>query len=278
MADVNNSSNGGSPPQAGGAKLWIVAVLLGLLFVGLYNFNSCREARQREAETVYLVKAKVDLEPGTPLDERVVEPVPLPAGYRLEGHVRWDQIESELGAREVGRRVNRTNLLSWDDIAGAGEGGGPSLSQNIDTEWRTITLPVDPQETPWAYLRQNDRVDIHGALSVQGQGRSMQLIIEAVRVVGFDEVADNTGRNRRYRSIVIAVPKDQVPLLLEVKRRVVGPLQIAVRNPQDLALQFPYDRMNSRNGGRVVDSVAALLREPYVPPPGLTAFDEPPLP
>ncbi len=260
--------------QFGNRRLLAVAVGLGLLFVGLYMLQEALEARRISEGQTLIVRLRTDLEPEQALTAQNVEAVAMDAGLarNIPSLVRWDEIEDTLGSQRVQRRVLKNELLLWSHL-GKGELAGQLKSEEVESGWRQITLNVETEDAG-ALVSPGDRVDVLGALSLDGTPPRMQLIIEGVKVLAVGSVTDPDERRRDFRTLSVMVPRDVVPDLMEVvHRRVVGRVKVALRNPADYQLLYPYDTRSPQRGGRIADPVRTALTQP-APALGAPRFDD----
>jgi hypothetical protein len=122
-------------------------------------------------------------------------------------------------------------------------------------------------------LANGDRVDAYGVISIRGQPMKMERILEAVKVVGFDHLANPDPKVRQYRAISVELPDDSVATFLEIQRAVVGPFRLAVRNPKAVPMELTQVGRIVKN---IEDAVKAnRVSQPEPMAPGSIVTDGP---
>lgn len=247
-------------------KLLLVAVLLALAFVVLFNVQSCRDEARRRRERMGFALVLADLSPGQVLRKENVELVYLPGevGERVKGLLPWKDVFP--GQTVVKRFVAKNSLLRLMDT-GEVMGEHDALTSGMKRQWRTISLAVDNKGAAAGYIRRGSRVDLYGAIRVPGRPAETQLIIEYLEVMGVGGRVDAEATRRDFRSVDVQVPAGLVGGLLEVKRRVIGRMTLAVRRPDDSELMYPYDPGNPQMGGTIAKPVMDSLARPFASTP-----------
>lgn len=247
-------------------KLLIVAIIVGVVFVALYNVQRIREEAARRASRTFVVRVTTDLEPGQVLTEQNVQPVGLEMdSTSLKGLVMWEGeagLKNGLNVQQVRRRVEKNTVLQLADI-GQADALDRGPSEKIRPGWQAVTLQVETNDAPSAYIRRGDRVDVYGKVIMPGKPEQKRLIIEAVEVMAVGGQLDVTTK-QDFRSISVQVPNDVVPLLMEALDRVVGKLKLSVRPPDsyDRDIKYPYNPRNPKDGGTIAKPVLDSLSVP----------------
>jgi Flp pilus assembly protein CpaB len=248
-------------------RLLVIAVLLGVLFVVLFNIQSCREEALRQGNQKGFVLVQADLTPGQVLTADNVKRVNIPGdvGGQLKGLREWNEIV--LDQTRVTVFVAKNSLLRLADT-GPAEAEEDELVRQMKMGWDTVSLPVDSQHVASGWVHRGSRVDLFGAVRMPGSPTETQLIIESLEVMGADGRVDIDSK-RGFRSLDVQVPRDLAPKLLEVKRRVIGPMSVGVRRPDDTKMTYPYDPSAPQFGGTIAKPVADSLSKPFTEQPAV---------
>jgi Flp pilus assembly protein CpaB len=243
-------------------RLLIVAVLLGAAFVVLFNIQGCRDEALRQRNQIGFVLVQADLPAGQVLTAENVKRVNIPGdvGGQLKGLREWKDVVP--GQTRVTVFVAKNSLLRLSDT-GAVEAEQDELVRQMKMGWDTVSIPVDSQGVPAGYVRRGSRIDLYGAVRMPGKPTETQLIIESLEVMGADGRPDVETKRGGFRSLEVQAPRDLVAKLLEVKRRVAGPMSVTVRRPDDTRLKFPYDPSAPQLGGTIAKPVADSLAKPF---------------
>ena len=227
-------------------RLLAVAIVLAVAFVVLSYIQRTAEQRRRQRDQVSFVLVKRELSAGTALDAETVQEFPIPRlqGRLLKGLVRWDEIVP--GRTVVKQPVAKNDLLRLVDINPAA-GMKADVTEGLQSAWDIITLAVDAKGIPAGYIQRGSRVDVYGVLALPGKPPQTHLIIEYLEVMGADGRRRIDPRRGGFRTIDVQIRRELTPKMLEVARRVVGPMRVVVRRPDDNDFQYPYDPQDPAN-------------------------------
>ena len=244
-------------------KLLIVAGVLAVGFLVLFNVQRWYEKSQLRANQVALVLVTQDLSPSAVLrSENTRElSVPKEVAEQLKGVHTWGKDQTiVLGTTEVTRPVAKNSLLRLSDTSPLGsEGEDPSRATRRG--WRILPLQVDGDAVPAAYIRRGSRVDMYAVLPGSGKP-GLELVIEYLEVMGVDRQVEVDPQKGNFRNVIVQVPEDLAGKLLEVKRR-ARQITLVVRRGDDVDLKFPQDKARPEMGGTITPSVQDSLTKPY---------------
>jgi len=234
-------------PALQNKKLILVAVLLGVAVVVLYNIHISRIRRQVEGGKVKLLRVNRDIRAGEEVTAKDVDVVAVPENFadNLGAPIRAE--ERDVLPYVVNRSLQKDQYLLWSHITG-GDENRPSAA--ISDEKVAVALELDPKLSPGDILRVGDRVNVLGYLPAKGGGYETYRIIKGVKVhtiggVGRSE-ATGSGRasggsvgRRSYDSVTIELPPDESIKLYNVLSHVRGGrVWLELLNPGSL----PSDR------------------------------------
>ncbi len=246
-------------------RLLIIACLLAVVFIVLYNVQRWYENHQREASQVGLVLVTQELAPGALLRSDNVREILIPGDVAgdLKGFHTWGKDQRfVLNTTTVTRAVATNSLLRLADTSPvAAEEDDPSIY--CKKGWRILPLQVDSESVPAAYMRRGSRVDMYAVLSGTGKPAQMELVIEYLEVMGVDRQVEVDPQRGSFRNIIVQVPEDLVAKLLEVKRR-AQKITLVIRrlNERNVSLKYPYDRTDPNQGGTIAEPVRDEISRP----------------
>lgn len=197
-------------PVVHNQRLLIVAGVLGLIVVILYNVQMQAVRNSLQGPTVPVLRVTRDLQVGEVIKPEDLKQEELDSDVvaSLGNVVKANQWVKD-SQQTVNRPVKRNQFLLWADIVPSEDTNKPSrfVSQGM----QTYTLRLLPEGTPGNLIRLGDYVDVWGTFSV-GNNTGSYLILKAARVLaiggkGADE--RTTGARNTvepgYRTITIEV-------------------------------------------------------------------------
>jgi Flp pilus assembly protein CpaB len=235
-------TNTTTPPAPGGAKLMLVAIVLGIVAIVLTNIyiEMVRREVTEEGFVAYTLTRAVKRD--TPLNKKYVNAVSVPSKFK-DSFVRLGAI-NKLNFETVylvqrspfQRTVKEGELLTYAMFTGE---SGRNVDQHIRKGKRWIALPVNSVTVPGA-LRAGMFVDLEGTFPGQGALRTTLTVMERVEVMALGpqlaiQDADTTRRasTRRYRTLTIEVTPEEATDLSMIQRLLNGEFELHLRNPDD---------------------------------------------
>lgn len=242
-----------SAAQEGGInkKLLVIALISGLVAVGLFLAYDSAKEKQLTGDTVTVLKWTRDMNSGEEVSANDwVEVDVRRKEYNSKMLTKDDRQLVSPGAK-VNRKVSRDEYIHFSQLTGI-EREGPSA--NIRKGWLAVSLPVDPYYTPGGLLQVGDRADLIGLISVKGKPAKAYVLIQNLRVVAVGGRGENPDDRfgaspskdssaRVYRSFTVEVKPEVAVQLADLMPRIDGKLWLAVRNPTDKDAQFD-NRLN----------------------------------
>jgi Flp pilus assembly protein CpaB len=247
-------------------RLLMVAGALAVAFVVLFNVQGWYERHQRQANQVALVLVTSDLPAGAVLRSDNIKELFIASdeANQLKAYHHFGEgSRIVLGTTEVTRAVSKNSLLRLSDTSPvAADDDDPSRASRRG--WRILPLQVDNDSVPVAYVRRGSRVDMYAVLPGAGRPGQMELVIEYLEVMGVDRQVDVDPQRGSFRNVIVQVPEELVGKLLEVKRRAQR-LTLVIRQRDDLAFKYPYDRARPDMGGTIAEPIRDELTKPFMP-------------
>jgi len=252
-----------SPKAYQNTKLLLVAVVLGVLFVILFNFQRWREERKRLDNRVGFVLIKSSLRAGQRLTDENVTEVMFSGenAERLVGLRKYRDID--LGQTTLSHAVKANSLLRLEDT-GELTGEASELYGDLIRGWRQVSIVVDPKSVPGASVRFGSRVDLHGMFPTSsGSLTGSQLVLEYVKVLKVDGKENiDRGKGGSFSKMTIELPPDLVNPIKDVEVA-VKKFTVVARRPGDNSItngnEHPkYHR--ARPAGGVPMTVATLAK------------------
>lgn len=268
-----SQANPPHPSPLGGAKLVVVALLLGLAAV-ILNYFYVRGVREAESESsirIYVLTRS--LRAGDRIKERDVNAVSLP--YRFEqsfrdiGAVNESDWKGDIN-KQVQRPVKEGSILRREDFQ------PPTEARDLDIEitpnMRRVSLPVNSR-TISGMLRAGMWVDIEAPFQTGGALPTILPVLERVKViavgtqvVGEDDAAGRSRTPTSYHTITIEVTPQDATNLAMIERLAAGDFEIQIRNPGDTKyVKIPPPSGDSGINPAVMDLLRVRLGEPPAP-------------
>ncbi|MHC4563710.1 MAG: CpaB family protein [Planctomycetota bacterium] len=221
--------------------LLVVAVVLAIVVVIIYNLQLVRERKAAEGDMVSVLRYRRDLQAGEQITARDLEIASIETRYKkwLEDVVLSDE-QDYAETRTVERNVRMGEFVLQSHLGGA-EGERPA--HGITKGMVTRTVEIDSVTSPGTILAVHDRINLIGVFEVSNRRRTYRIIAD-VRVLavggrgptGTDLSGGETRTpraSRAYRSVTIEVSPDVSLLLNDVLTHIQGPIIAEVRNPGD---------------------------------------------
>ncbi len=205
-------------PDIQNKKLLVIAIVLALVVVVVYNLHVTSIRKSAVGEMVDLLVLTRDMQAGEQISAKDIKKIPMGQQVvkRLASYVTADEYNYVIGGALVNQPVVKEQILmAYHITPGALEGHkfSPGKVQ--------VALKLDPTLALGQILRVGNFVNVLATLSVDGGPPEAKRIIEGVRVVaiggvGRQEIAahrrsssSKTEGMRSFRSITIEVDKDQ---------------------------------------------------------------------
>jgi len=217
--------------------LLVVAAVLGLVVVVIYNIHIQDVRKAGRGKTVALLQYARDLEGGETLTRKDIELVRVPkeSAQPLGNVVDEDNKDYAVGSK-INQDVQKGQWVLWGHVTA----GRPRRPLQPKKGWVAVSVEVDPKTVPGELVWVGSRVNIVAMLPVRGQPPSAKRVIEAVRVlaVGGRTYTNESGSRKQrpatsYRAITIEVKKDVSLKLQNVLSHKSGNIRLELRNPDD---------------------------------------------
>lgn len=219
--------------------LLLLAVVLALVVVFLYNAHIRAIRSEREGNTVEVVQMAKDLPAGERITARHIKKAEIPRDTaEAYGKVwRWKDrdVLTEYGGKVIHRTMRKDEYLLYDYIDET-LGGRPS--QKLAEGMVGIAVEFDAEQSLGDMLAPGDTVNLKGVFPAPGGTYRTYRILSDVRVmnvggVGAADEADSSLRRAsggNYRRITIEVSPDVSLKLSNLLTHIVGRVQVEL-NP-----------------------------------------------
>jgi len=225
-------------PPIHNTRLLIIAIVLAVIVVTIYNLQLSRIRKAATEQTVKLLMFKTDLSPGRQIEARDVAAVSITeeAAKRLTNVVTAEK-EGYIVGNRVTREVRAGKWVQWDDVVNLDIKPPSSV---ITTKMVTYDLSVD--RVPGNLLRVGDHINVLGMISLPNAPLKAYRIIEDLKVLTIGgQGMDTSGAARpgsaeglrSYRTITVEVGKPTSLELANALSHVQGSVWIELRNPED---------------------------------------------
>jgi len=197
----------------GSKRPLIIAGVLALVVVVLYNIHVSRIRSAAEGDTTAVVRYTRALQAGRKLRARDVEVVEINRrlAKQLGPLVKGDE-KAELVGMALRFDVPAGGLALWGHLAGAGTNGDDRLALG---ETQASTIEVDPDTTPGELLQPGDRVNLVGLVQPPGKPLQAYTLLYAAPVLSVGGVSQEqleqrgyAGSRRRYSKITLRLRPD----------------------------------------------------------------------
>ena len=216
--------------------MFIFAAIFAVLAVLLAKTWVTKQAGPGVAEnvpTTLVVVAAMDIPYGQPIENVHLKLVPWPLKFAPFGHV--GNVEDVLG------KVALQKITTGDAVTTtkfADNLGGSRLAALLEPEKRAVTVRVNDVVGVAGFLLPDNRVDVL-AVKQQGRGDAMvRTVLEDIKVLAVDQdVSPDDGKPKVVRAVTLELTPVQAEELVKVAHE--GSIQLALRNPNDRAVQPP---------------------------------------
>jgi Flp pilus assembly protein CpaB len=228
-------------------KLLLVAAIMGLVVVVIYNLRINQVRKEERGQTIELLCYKHDMAAGDMLTEKDIETRLVETHYKnsFDDVVPSANRNSIVGFEGKGRTllttVKQAGWVRYSHIMDVDETEKPS--DRIGSKKRAVTLEVERRSVPGEVLRVGDRIDIMTMLSVGAKPRQAYRVVESVRVLAIggktinlkpsSKVQPGDEALRGYESVTVEMAPDESRKLYNVLSHKIGSVWIEVRNPHD---------------------------------------------
>ena len=218
------------PQEAPGVQnkwLLVIAAVIGLVVVAVYNVHVAGVRRQARGEQARRLRTKVDLEPGDRIERQDLEVVPIRTeNAKAFGNVLKEK-DMEFALRSsVNRTLPANRWLTWEHLLAS---GAPRPSERIDADKVSCVVEID--SSPGDLLAVGGRVNILGVFSVEGGPPQTYRVIESVPVLSIDGRTAPGTRRTNYGQVQVIVDRDVSPRLKNVLTHKRGEVWLEVLNP-----------------------------------------------
>lgn len=201
-------------------RLLLVACILGLVVMLIYNFHIARVRSAGRGEYITAYQYTRDMEPGEKITQKGMEAKRIPKDLAAGLGRLFRRSERDYAAdSRVNRYVGKGDWALWGHTTGSDE---DTPSARLEKGKVAVTMTIDPEFNLGRILRVRDRVNIIGTLSVKGGRYQAYRMIKALKVLaigGQGGSSSPTHRDRRsaesgmrsYRAITVEM-KPEVSL------------------------------------------------------------------
>jgi len=268
MAEDNVRADSGNGPVVRNWRLLLVACVLGLVVVLIYNVHISRLKSVGKGEQITVYKYTRDMEPDEKITLKGLEAANIPKDYAkgLGRLIRKGQRDYAANS-EVNRHVGKGDWVLWGHIT-ATDIDKPS--GQLGSGMVAVTIGIDPHTSLGRILRVGDRVNVLGMLSVKGQKVQAYRIIKALKVlaIGGQGPPDSPAHSRRgasqrgvrtYRSITVEMKPEVSLQWANVRSYVRGIVSVELCSKRD---RLPDDAgmIDPALGGLTESAAPASLR------------------
>ncbi len=261
--------------------LLIIAVVLALLVVFLYNAHIRAIRSELEGKTVEVVQMAKDLPAGEKITARHITKAVIPKDSADAYGKIWQwkdrDMLTEFGGNVIHRSMHKGEYLLYDYVDAA---GGARASQKLGDGMVGITIEFSRDQSLGDMLAPGDTVNLKGVFPTPGGVYKTYRMLSDVRVmnVGGVGAADDAGRAgatrqvRNYQRITIEVTPDVSLKLSNLLTHLVGDVQVELNQsglagtaqPGLINPELEYLAAQAKPAGRV----GAI--SPLAPPPATT--------
>lgn len=232
--------------------LLLLSVVFGLLAFMLSYQQLEAEKRKisGEAEKVVLIKLTRDMVEGEELKDSDVERYSVQRQrdtQALSREIPWREL-----ARVVGRKLDTSmvagQILQSTDLQPITQRHG--FNSVVQSNWRAVSIPVDPVSSVNYMIQPNDNVDVIGTFrfpDVRGDNELDTITLTILQDVKVLAVGNRWGSNaiepagnRNYGTITLQVYPDEVEMLIFASQK--GRLTLSLRNYDDKRISRDIER------------------------------------
>ncbi len=230
-------------PAVRNKGMLIVALILGVVVVAIYNIQIRRVRAEAQGEMVYVLRFARNMGPGDQLDaekDLAVEMTQKKHGENL-GPVWILATPDErklVDKLYLTRKAQKGEFLLYAHISMQQDA---TPSAEIGQGMVAVSIPVDKQNVPGEILNPDDRVNLLGRFRSGGSHRGLFRVIEGVRVlaVGGQGLSEAPGGRaaatakglRSYQNVTIELTPEESLLLNALLSQLDGAFTLEVLNP-----------------------------------------------
>lgn len=244
-------------------SVMLLAIAAGFGLVAMFAFQQFM-SRQTQAEVETAVKvlvAKVEIAPGTKVDETNTEFKEFPEKLVPPNVLTTKE---EFSERAIKVRLFPGDIITADKLTKKGQYGA---TNDIPSGFTAITILVDPSMTASGLLTSGDRVDVmvtHRSVNQNGLGKDIKTVLEYVEVFAIGSQRESNaaaaGGDSQAKTITVLVTSEQGKLLKLAED--VGKLHLAMRSREDSQQRVQEkDRFNPQEAQAINALVSKLNGE-----------------
>ncbi|MBN1941808.1 MAG: hypothetical protein JW849_00780 [Phycisphaerae bacterium] len=215
--------------------LLIIAVVLALVVVFLYNAHIRAIRSELEGKTVAVVQMAKDLPAGERITARHIKKAVIPKDSAEAYGKIWPwkdrEVLTEYGGKAVHRTLRKDQYLLYDYIDDA---GGVRASQKLGDGMVAIPVEFDRDQSLGDMLAPGDTVNLKGVFPSPGGVYRTYRILSDVRVMNVggvgaadeSETASRRTRSRNYQRITVEVTPEVSLKLSNLLTHMVGDVQV----------------------------------------------------
>ncbi|MFW6065191.1 MAG: hypothetical protein ACOC9S_00085 [Planctomycetota bacterium] len=215
-------------PQVRNKWLLVIAAVIALLVVVLYNVHVAGLQRSARGQQLTLLRTTADLKPGDRIERADLEAVSIRAeNAEPFGNVLTEQDIQFAVRGSVNRELPAGRWLMWEHLLAS---GAPRPSEKIETGKVSCVVEID--SSPGDLLAVGDRVNILGVFSVDGDSPQTYRVVESVPVLAIEGRTAPGTRRTNYSKVQVIVDREVSPRLRNVLSHSRGGVWLEVLNPE----------------------------------------------
>jgi len=211
--------------------LLAIAAGCGLVAMFLFQQVNARQANAEVEERVAILVAKVEISPGTKLDESNTEFKEFPITVVPMNPIlkKEDFADRALQSRAFAGDIITLNKLS--------KKGQHAATNDIPSGMTLITIPADPSMIGNGLLQPGDRVDVmvsYRSVAQNTLGKDIKTVLEYIEVYATDDRREANvlaGASEKAKTVTLLATPEQSKLVLLAGE--VGKLHLAMRSKED---------------------------------------------
>jgi len=223
-------------PQVKNKGLLMVAAVLGIVVVVIYNVHVTKIREDLQGEQIQLLRFTRSMEPGEKIEAKDIGAVNVrkTTGQKLGTVVRFKSRNYVVG-RKLRQRVNQDQWVEWSYVQGGGKDGGEGdpLPGHV-----AIATQLDPRMPPGPLCSPGDRVNLLAFLHIAERPPQIYRIMRNVRVLatgqniveGVSGIAErgHSRGSRTYRTIGLEIKTTESTKLLNLINYAEGKIFVEV--------------------------------------------------
>jgi Flp pilus assembly protein CpaB len=223
-------------PQVKNKGLLLVAIVLAIVVVMIYNFHVSRIRSSLQGEQLKLLQFTRSMQAGEKITKKDIQGVFVRKDTVEQlGTVVQAKSESYLLGRKIRENVNPEQWVQWSYVQGGKS--GDNVESRLEPGEVGITIELDNRAPIGALCRPGTRVNLIAYLHVPDMPPRFVRVIRNVKVLATGMVAIEgpsgfeVGRRkttRTYRTIGLAVKRDVSPILNNIFNYAEGKVRVEV--------------------------------------------------